>query len=242
MRHLKAGRKLNRTASHRKALMINLATSLFEHKRIHTTEAKAKELRMFAEKIITRAKNAISREKQGLLPDGQTVDVHNRREVARFIKNKEVLRELFDSIAPAVEDRPGGYTRIIKTAYRRGDSGSMALIELVDWSPEQEGPVSLKGKKKTKKSQPAPKQEAPKVETFDDSAEVVEGTEEVKEEAVETQATDEVETKTEEVSAEDKVEEKTEEAVEDETSDEEKNEESSEESKDDEEDKNKKSE
>ncbi|HRI30418.1 MAG TPA: L17 family ribosomal protein, partial [Candidatus Kapabacteria bacterium] len=85
MRHLKSGRKLKRTASHRKALLNNMAMSLFEHKRIKTTEAKAKELRPFAEQLITRAKNALLNEQQGNLPTGQTVDIHNRRQVARFI-------------------------------------------------------------------------------------------------------------------------------------------------------------
>jgi large subunit ribosomal protein L17 len=149
MRHLKSGRKLKRTSSHKKALLRTLATSLFEHKRIATTEAKAKELRPYAERLITKAKHALLREKQGLLPDGQTIDIHNRRIVYRDIRNKGVLEELFDSIAPTVEDRPGGYTRIIKTGFRRGDGGRTAIIELVDWAEPQDGAVGLKGKKRT---------------------------------------------------------------------------------------------
>ncbi len=170
MRHLKAGRKLNRTSSHKRALMRSLATALFEHKKISTTEAKAKELRPFAEQLITRAKIALARESQGQLPDGHSVDVHNRRIVARDIQNKAVLQELFDSIAPVVESRPGGYTRITKTGFRRGDAGRTAIIELVDWSAPQDGSVSLKPKKK-KKVKPIEKAE-PEIETFDDEEEI----------------------------------------------------------------------
>ncbi len=155
MRHLKSGRKLKRTSSHRKALLRNMATSLFEHKKVFTTEAKAKELRPYAEALITKAKHALVNEKQGLLPEGQKVDIHNRRVVARHIFSKAVLQELFDTIAPLVEDRPGGYTRIIKTGFRRGDAGRTAVIELVDWSAPQDGAVSKRSKRKaTAKSKP----------------------------------------------------------------------------------------
>jgi large subunit ribosomal protein L17 len=148
MRHLVSGRKLGRTDSHRRALLKNLATSLFEHKSIKTTEAKAKELRPYAEKLITRARLAIKREKLGLLSEGQTVDVHNRRIVGRFIRNKAVLQELFDTIGPAVETRDGGYTRIIKLGFRRGDGGREAIIELVDFAAAQDGQVALRKKSK----------------------------------------------------------------------------------------------
>jgi large subunit ribosomal protein L17 len=148
MRHLKSGRKLNRTRAHRKALLHNLATQLFEHKRIRTTEAKAKELRPFAESIITRAKNAYLSEKGGTLPEGLLIDLHARRTVGKVIKNKPVLQELFDVIAPKVAERPGGYTRIIKTNYRRGDGGSNALIELVDWAGPQDGQMTINQRKK----------------------------------------------------------------------------------------------
>ena len=150
MRHLKSGRKLKRTSSHRKALLRNLATALFEHKKITTTEAKAKELRPYAEKLITRAKNALLNEKSGTLPEGQTIDIHNRRIVGRDIQVKAVLQELFDTIAQGVEDRPGGYTRIIKKGYRRGDGGKTAIIELVDWAAPLDGAVGLKAKRKVK--------------------------------------------------------------------------------------------
>ncbi len=143
MRHLYSGRKLKRTSSHRKALLMNLATSLLEHKRLQTTEAKAKELRPFVEQIITRAKNAYVRERSGQLPTGQKMDVHARRVVGRIIRRKAVLQELFDEIAPVVENRPGGYTRIIKLGQRRGDGSRTAVIELVDFYAEQDGATSL---------------------------------------------------------------------------------------------------
>ncbi len=147
MRHRNKGKKLGRTASHKEAMLRNMASSLFEHKKIKTTEAKAKELRPYAEKLITRAKNALLNEKKGQLPEGQTIDLHSRREVGRFIRQKAVLQELFDSIAPVVLEREGGYTRIVKTGIRRGDAGATAIIELVDWANKQDGVVSLKKKK-----------------------------------------------------------------------------------------------
>jgi large subunit ribosomal protein L17 len=113
-----------------------LATSLFEHKRLVTTVAKAKELRPFAEQLITRARNAHRSEKSGAITG---VDVHNRRMVGRFIKNKGVLQELFDTIAPLVAERNGGYTRITKLGLRRGDAAETAMIELVDWSNPVDG-------------------------------------------------------------------------------------------------------
>ncbi|MFP4370397.1 MAG: 50S ribosomal protein L17 [Candidatus Kapaibacterium sp.] len=185
MRHNLKGRKLKRTSSHKKALMSALATALFEHKKISTTEAKAKELRPYAEGLITKAKKALAREKQNLLPEGQKIDIHNRRLVGRQIHNKAVLQELFDNIAPAVEDRPGGYTRIIKTGFRRGDAGRTAIIELVDWAAPQDGTVSLKGKKK-RKPKPAPKA-APKPEVAEKEQEKLQDAEEEITKAVEDQ-------------------------------------------------------
>lgn len=163
MRHLKAGRKLKRTASHRKALLRNLASSLFESKRLVTTEAKAKELRPFAEQLITRAKHALMNEKQGM-PNGQTFDIHNRRMIQRHIHQKGIIQELMDEIAPKVLERNGGYTRIIKLGIRRGDAARTAVIELVDFSQEQDGNIYLKGKKaKTVKAQAPVKKAAPVV-------------------------------------------------------------------------------
>ncbi len=126
MRHRKSGRKLKRTASHRKALFVALTTALLKHKKIRTTVTKAKETRMFVEKLITRAKNAYGRE-------DKAKNVHDRRMVARTIKDKDVLRELFSEIAAKVSSRPGGYTRIVKLGRRQGDGAEVALIELVDF-------------------------------------------------------------------------------------------------------------
>ncbi|HRP01216.1 MAG TPA: 50S ribosomal protein L17 [Candidatus Kapabacteria bacterium] len=189
MRHQVAGRKLKRTHSHRKALLNNLATQLFEHKKVHTTEAKAKELRSFAEKLISKAKHALIREKQGELPTGQTIDIHNRRQVGRVIRNKAVLQELFDSIAPAVESRNGGFTRVIKTGVRRGDNARTAIIELVDFAAQQDGASSTKRKKKqTKKveSQTNTTTTKPVVEAVEEKAIIDQQSEVEQEQAVET--------------------------------------------------------
>lgn len=121
MRHRKKGRKLNRTASHRKAMLRNMATSLFQHERVTTTEAKAKELRPYAERLITLAKRG---------------DLHARRLAARKISDREVLGKLFDDIGPRFAERPGGYTRVLKLGTRRGDAAEMALIELVEKSDQ----------------------------------------------------------------------------------------------------------
>jgi large subunit ribosomal protein L17 len=117
MRHRSKGRQLSRTASHRSALLRNLAISLFQHGRISTTTAKAKELRPYAERLITLAKRG---------------DLHARRLAARKIHDREVLTKLFDSIGPRFAERPGGYTRVLKTGHRQGDGAEMALVELVD--------------------------------------------------------------------------------------------------------------
>lgn len=162
MRHRKKVKKLGRTASHRKALLSNLATALIEHKRIVTTEAKAKALRPFVEKLITKAKRGYVRERDNLLPEGQKVDLHARRFVARFLRRKAVVQELFESVAPVVVDRPGGYTRIVKLGRRRGDGARMALIELVDWSAPQDGQIYLR----QQREEPAPAEvvETPQVQ------------------------------------------------------------------------------
>jgi len=116
MRHRAKGRQLSRTASHRRALLNNMATSLFEHGRIVTTEAKAKELRPFAEKLITLARRG---------------DLHARRLVERKVKDREVLTKLFAEIGPRFAARPGGYTRILKLGHRPGDGADQARIELL---------------------------------------------------------------------------------------------------------------
>jgi large subunit ribosomal protein L17 len=116
VRHRNKGRQLSRTATHRKATLRNLATALFRHERIETTTAKAKELRPYAERLITLARRG---------------DVHSRRLAGRKIQDRGVLGKLFDDIAPRYAERPGGYTRILKVGNRKGDAAEMSLIELV---------------------------------------------------------------------------------------------------------------
>jgi len=116
MRHLNSGRKLGRTSAHRTAMFRNMATSLFRHERIETTDAKAKELRRFAEQLITLAKRG---------------DLHARRQAFADIRDQEVLAKLFGDIGPRFKTRPGGYTRIIKSRIRKGDNAPISIIELV---------------------------------------------------------------------------------------------------------------
>ncbi len=117
MRHKKKGRKLGRTSAHRKAMLANMAIALIEHERIKTTEPKSKELRRTAEKLITLAKRG---------------DLHARRLAARTIRDKEILKKLFEDIGPRYTERNGGYTRITKLGTRFGDGAPMAVIELVE--------------------------------------------------------------------------------------------------------------
>ena len=119
MRHNKKFNHLSRKKGHREALLSNLAIALIQHKRIFTTVAKAKALRMFAEPLITRSKKD---------------DMANRRLVFSYLQNKEAVKELFGVIAEKVADRPGGYLRIIKTGHRLGDNAEMCMIELVDFN------------------------------------------------------------------------------------------------------------
>ena len=133
MRHAKVGRRLSRTASHRKALLSALSTALIKHKRIQTTSAKAKETRRIIEPLITRARDAYMREKSG-----EALDVHARREIAKFIRDKEALQILFSEVAEKVGKRAGGYTRVLKLGNRLGDGAEMAVIELVDYNEAQD--------------------------------------------------------------------------------------------------------
>lgn len=139
MRHNQVGRKLGRTTSHRTALLRNLATSLFAHERITTTVEKAKELRPFAEKLITLAKKE---------------SLHARRLVLRDIKDQDVVKKLFDKIGVRFATRPGGYTRIVRTVNRRGDNAELAIIELVDATvaPKTKKKAAPAGKKKVDKA------------------------------------------------------------------------------------------
>ena len=123
MRHRKSGRKLSRKTAHRKALMSNLASALITHKKIKTTDAKAKELRMFIEPLVTYAKRG---------------DLHARRQVLKRIRHKSIVRELFDNIGPVFSNRDGGYTRITKLGYRDNDCAPISMIEFVDMIIEVE--------------------------------------------------------------------------------------------------------
>jgi large subunit ribosomal protein L17 len=131
MIHRRKGRKLKRTASHRKALLSNLSVSLIKNKKIKTTLAKAKELRTFIEPMINKSKLAY------LSSNKPEFGVHARRQVNLFLNDRGAVKTLFDEIAPKVAERNGGYTRVLKMGRRFGDSAEMALIELVDYNIEQ---------------------------------------------------------------------------------------------------------
>ena len=133
MRHRNSGRKLGRTRSHRKATLSALSVSLIRHKKIRTTTAKAKEARTVVEKLITRAKNAVLKE-----GDGKVKDVHARREVFAFLRDREAVTTLFNEIAAKVAARPGGYTRVVKLGQRQGDGAEVSVLELVDYNTGQE--------------------------------------------------------------------------------------------------------
>jgi large subunit ribosomal protein L17 len=150
MRHRIAGRKLKRTASHRRATLSALSTSLLRHKRITTTIAKARETRQVVEKIITRARHAVA------LKEAPAATVHARREVGRFVHDRAVVKELFSTIIEKIGSRPGGYTRIVKLGQRQGDGAELAVIELVDFNTGQEIASTPAPEAKTKKA-PSPK-------------------------------------------------------------------------------------
>ncbi len=122
MRHQRQGRKLGRDSAHRKALFSNMAGSLFEHGRIRTTEAKAKELRPIAERLITLARR-------------DPVDVAAQRQAVAYLRSKDAVHRLFHEVAPRFTERPGGYTRIVKLGPRQGDAAPMVYLELVDHVP-----------------------------------------------------------------------------------------------------------
>lgn len=174
MRHGKKFNHLGRKAAHRKAMLSNMACSLIEHKRINTTVAKARELKKFVEPLITRSKED---------------STHNRRVVFRYLQNKEAVTELFREVSVKVGDRPGGYTRIIKTGKRLGDNADMAMIELVDFNELYSNEKKAAKKKSTRragKKEVAPEaeavveeapavEEAPKAEESNDAAEEKKG-------------------------------------------------------------------
>ena len=136
---------LSRTSEHRRAMSRNMVTSLFRFERITTTQAKAKEVRKAAEKLITRSK----------------VDsVHNRRTAAKFIQDEKILNKLFTEIGPRMKDRNGGYTRILKLGFRQGDAADVVILELVDYklpSSESEAPAKAKKAEKAEEKKPAAK-------------------------------------------------------------------------------------
>jgi large subunit ribosomal protein L17 len=145
----KKGPRLGGSPSHQRLILSNLATALFEHGRITTTETKARTLRPYAEKLITKAKRG---------------DLHNRREVLKVIRDKGVVHQLFTEIAPTFAERPGGYTRITKIGPRKGDNAPMAVIELVTEEYKPSAPKAKKAEKKAEAPAPAPAAEETEVE------------------------------------------------------------------------------
>jgi len=168
MRHNKAGRRLGRTTSHRVAMFRNMVTSFLNHEKITTTDAKAKELRSIAEKMITLGKKG---------------DLHAMRQAASYIRDKKVVTKLFTSIAPRYQERPGGYTRIIKLGLRSGDNASLSMIELVEGAVEKKTPKKSVPRKTAENAAPvkekakaaqAPVQEEAKTVSAEKHAEATE--------------------------------------------------------------------
>lgn len=146
MRHGKKFNHLGRKTAHRKATLTNMANALFTHKRINTTLAKAKALRKYAEPIITKAKRNT---------------MHSRRIVFSYLQNKGVMEELFGPIADAIGERPGGYLRIIRTGYRKGDGAETAMIELVDFNKDYDSGSTGRKKTRRRRGKSAAAQKAP---------------------------------------------------------------------------------
>ncbi|MFB3926043.1 MAG: 50S ribosomal protein L17 [Syntrophales bacterium] len=147
MRHAKAGRKLGKTSSHRKAMLRNMVTSFLKEEKIITTDAKAKELRSVAEKMITLGKRG---------------DLHARRQALSFVRSKDVTKKIFEDLSSRFKERPGGYTRIVKIGNREGDNAPVSMIELV--SRESEKSSKSKTSKKGVKSKAEAKTRKPKAE------------------------------------------------------------------------------
>ncbi len=137
MRHNKKFNHLGRKTGHRRAMLANMASSLIMHKRIETTLAKAKALRVYVEPLITKSKDDTT---------------HSRRTVFSYLNDKDAVSELFRTVAPKVADRPGGYTRVLKTGFRQGDAAEMGLIELVDFNENALGGGKKAAKKTTRRS------------------------------------------------------------------------------------------
>ena len=145
MRHLKSGRKLGRTTPHRKALLRNMVTSLLEHERIKTTDAKAKELRRVADRMITLGKRG---------------DLHARRRALAYIRSKDVVAKLFNELAERFRDRQGGYTRVVKVGHRAGDAAPMSIIELVKEEVKEKPKKRARKKAAKKAKEPKAKKKA----------------------------------------------------------------------------------
>lgn len=198
MRHNKKFNHLGRTSSHRQALLSNMAISLIRHKRIATTLAKAKALRVYVEPLLTKAKEDTT---------------HSRRIVFSYLQNKEAITELFREISVKIADRPGGYTRILRTGFRQGDNAEMCIIELVDYN---ENMLKDKAAKKTTRTRRSSKKatdaDTPKVEVPKAKAPKAEVKKEESKDEVKTEAPKEEieEVKAEEPAAEAPVEEKAE--------------------------------
>jgi large subunit ribosomal protein L17 len=156
MRHGKKNNHLGRTASHRAALLSNMASSLIIHKRVTTTVAKAKALRKYVEPLLTKSKSDTT---------------HSRRTVFSYLQNKESVKELYDNVAGKIANRPGGYTRIIKTGTRLGDNAEMCIMELVDYNEDMLSTTgtSAAGKSKTRRRSSGKKKDGAE-ETTDASA------------------------------------------------------------------------
>jgi large subunit ribosomal protein L17 len=145
MRHLNAGRKLNRSAAHRRALLRNLVTSLLQHEHLQTTDAKAKEMRRWVDRMITL---------------GKRNTLHARRQALAFVRKREVVAKLFTDIAPRFSSRPGGYTRITKLGNRIGDAAPVSLIELVERGDRAIGEAEKKRQRRRKAQQKKDEQAA----------------------------------------------------------------------------------
>ena len=173
MRHGKKFNHLGRTASHRKAMLSNMACSLIEHKRINTTVAKAKALRAYAEPLLTKSK---------------TDSTHSRRVVFSYLQNKEAVTELFREVAPKIANRPGGYTRIIRTGYRLGDNAEMCMIELVDFNELYSNEKAKKNTRRSRRGSGAATTEG--TEAVEDATEVTESEAKTEDNKSETKADD----------------------------------------------------
>ncbi len=165
MRHNKAINHLGRKSSHRKAMLANMACSLIQHKRIVTTVAKAKALKMYVEPIITKSKEDTT---------------HSRRVVFSYLKDKNAVTELFRVISPKIADRPGGYLRVLHVGFRPGDASEMALVEFVDFNEAALAGTQKKEAKKTTRRSRAKKADAPAAEAQAPAEQAAEAAEEPK--------------------------------------------------------------